>query len=605
MRQVTSIKHLFLLGLLLAAPLYASAYIYQEDFENGLGGWVIDNAFGRGNGFWHLTTACQATMNGHSAATALAYMQDATCNYDTDPDLATQGVATSPDILLPGAIAKTRITLKVKYFLMTEGWVAVDKATIEISQNGGPFAVIARNYGDVPPVRLTDGSGDWLETTLDLTAYAGSSIRLRVGFDTDDEIKNEYPGFYVDDITISALLYYEDFENGLGGFVIDNNFGLGSGMWHLTTFCKAVESGHSQPKALGYMHDVSCTYNNLVMNQGVATSPGIRLPGSLNAPIALKVKYFLGTEQVQGYDWATVEVSQNGGPFSTIAINETGPAGWVRLTDGSGVWQEMTADLTAYAGSIIQLRFGFNTRDTESNDFAGFYVDDIMIYTPPVYYEDFEDGLEDWWIDNAYGNGNGLWHLSTVCQSDLEGHSAVSTLAYAQDATCTYNNGLTHQGIVDSPYIDLSPYPNGTFKLTLKYFLQTEHFAGLDRTTVEISKDGGPFETLAVNYDNIYWPVVLTESPYDWQEMTADISAYAGSEIQLRFGFNTGDSINNDWPGFYVDDITIDSVPCLFTIVGDLNGDCRVNLADVAMLAQNWLLDCLENPGQAGCVLAY
>jgi hypothetical protein len=40
---------------------------------------------------------------------------------------------------------------------------------------------------------------------------------------------------------------------------------------------------------------------------------------------------------------------------------------------------------------------------------------------------------------------------------------------------------------------------------------------------------------------------------------------------------------------------------CPHNPVGDLNGDCRVDTHDFAKMAQNWLVDCTENPDDPSC----
>jgi len=32
--------------------------------------------------------------------------------------------------------------------------------------------------------------------------------------------------------------------------------------------------------------------------------------------------------------------------------------------------------------------------------------------------------------------------------------------------------------------------------------------------------------------------------------------------------------------------------PCVYEVVGDLDGNCRVDFKDLALLADNWLVDC-------------
>jgi hypothetical protein len=41
---------------------------------------------------------------------------------------------------------------------------------------------------------------------------------------------------------------------------------------------------------------------------------------------------------------------------------------------------------------------------------------------------------------------------------------------------------------------------------------------------------------------------------------------------------------------------------CPFDLLGDLNGDCRVDLLDVTLVALNWLLDCEQLPVDPACI---
>jgi len=42
--------------------------------------------------------------------------------------------------------------------------------------------------------------------------------------------------------------------------------------------------------------------------------------------------------------------------------------------------------------------------------------------------------------------------------------------------------------------------------------------------------------------------------------------------------------------------------PCLYTLAGDLNDDCKVDFADFAVMATNWLVDCGLHPTDPACV---
>ena len=41
---------------------------------------------------------------------------------------------------------------------------------------------------------------------------------------------------------------------------------------------------------------------------------------------------------------------------------------------------------------------------------------------------------------------------------------------------------------------------------------------------------------------------------------------------------------------------------CNYSVVGDLDRNCVVDLNDLALIAQNWLLDCEQNPSNPDCI---
>ena len=44
------------------------------------------------------------------------------------------------------------------------------------------------------------------------------------------------------------------------------------------------------------------------------------------------------------------------------------------------------------------------------------------------------------------------------------------------------------------------------------------------------------------------------------------------------------------------------SVPCNYIVSGDLDGNCKVELIDFAMVAAHWLIDCIAEPENPECV---
>ena len=57
---------------------------------------------------------------------------------------------------------------------------------------------------------------EWILETFDLGQYAGEEVLIRFEYVTDDAVN--YPGWFVDNISIPAIGYTTDFENGPDGW---------------------------------------------------------------------------------------------------------------------------------------------------------------------------------------------------------------------------------------------------------------------------------------------------------------------------------------------------------------------------------------------------
>ncbi len=115
------------------------------------------------------------------------------------------------------------------WFDIEEGW---DYTYLEISEDAGQtWTILTTPSGtDYDPAGSAYGwgytgfsgggtSGVWVEETIDLSDYAGQGIQLRFEYVTDLSVNGE--GFLVDDISIPAIGYTEDFEEGDGGWAAE------------------------------------------------------------------------------------------------------------------------------------------------------------------------------------------------------------------------------------------------------------------------------------------------------------------------------------------------------------------------------------------------
>jgi peptidoglycan/xylan/chitin deacetylase (PgdA/CDA1 family) len=159
-----------------------------------------------------------------------------------------------------------------------------------------------------------------------------------------------------------------------------------------------------------------------------------------------------------------------------------------------------------------------------------------------LFYEGFEAGALGWEFTN-------LWHISSdsgcfQCEK-LSGAYAY----YAQG--CNYNTRARTKGTLTSPVVDLQ---GAQFvQIRFDHFRHVEQYAGgdFDRTTLEISFDGGPWTTV--------W---MRSSRHPSPECgTVTIGPFAvpsgATAMRLRFVFDSVDQYYNDFRGWAVDNVTV------------------------------------------------
>lgn len=123
-----------------------------------------------------------------------------------------------------------------------------DYAYLEISSDGGrtwkilegPHSTSENPMGNNLGYGYTGESGGWVEEVVDLTPWAGKEILLRFECITDDAVN--HPGFFLDDISIPEIGYYEDFEGGRGGW-IPNGFVYTDGIVRQRWLLQAAKAG--------------------------------------------------------------------------------------------------------------------------------------------------------------------------------------------------------------------------------------------------------------------------------------------------------------------------------------------------------------------------
>jgi len=176
--------------------------ILDEGLEQGLpSGWSMD-------GLWNITTNCAAGTSCNGGAYAY-FGNTATCTYNTGARAV--GSLNVAQMALPTVPVGGALTLEFCYNLQTESNPLFDKATVHV--NG-------------TEVELLTASATWTTHTIDLAAYAGQSVVIEFRFDTTDGFSNNFRGFQVDGIKVTAEVIdcstcYADCDQSTGPGVLD------------------------------------------------------------------------------------------------------------------------------------------------------------------------------------------------------------------------------------------------------------------------------------------------------------------------------------------------------------------------------------------------
>lgn len=149
---------------------------FFDNFESGANKWTS-------SGLWHFTTRRFNSKN-HG----WWYGQESTRNYNT-------GAANSGGLISPAIYLKntSKPMLSFMSWYNTEYSNSYDKKLVQISVDNGPWV----NLKQISGARKI-----WVREQIDLSSYAGKTIKIRLYFDTVDRLHNKYEGWYIDDVRV-------------------------------------------------------------------------------------------------------------------------------------------------------------------------------------------------------------------------------------------------------------------------------------------------------------------------------------------------------------------------------------------------------------------
>jgi len=507
---------------------------FVEDFETGIGNWAVSN------GIWQVggppawgPMSCYG-VSSQCAATVL----------DGDYPDGIDSRFFTRSLLLPALAADEQIQLRFQHWFALEP--IDDGIVVQVQEQSAPGvwgAWTDLNY------YVQNAGGVWSRTMIDLSAYAGKTVRI--GFLLDNgrfgPVFGAGPGWYLDDVEVhvlkglpKALPFTENFEAGLSGWSVQN------GIWEVGS---VATSGPGQ--CYNASGQCAATVLEGAYPDGVdarLVSPSIRLDMvSAGQEIQLRFQHWFSVEPID--DGIVAQVQE-----------QTAPGVWGSWSDltfytqnSGGVWSRTLLDLTLYAGKTVRLGFLLDNGrfGPVYGAGAGWYIDDVDVrvatdvpMTLP-YHEDFETGLGGWSIQN------GVWQVG---QETNAGPSQCHNNSLQCAATIlggNYPDGVDARLV--SPSIQLDTINTGQ-----EILLRFQHWFSLepldDGIVVQAQEETAP-NTWSGWTDLTYY----TQNSGGWSYPLVDLTAYAGKKIRLGFLLNNGrfGPVYGAGAGWYIDDVDV------------------------------------------------
>lgn len=232
------------------------------------------------------------------------------------------------------------------------------------------------------------------------------------------------------------------------------------------------------------------------------------------------------------------------GPDQTICLGDSTTVGTPAQTGHSYSWSpggQTTAQISVSPSSDTTYTVTATTTCGSAQDSVTVFVDSG---SGGGLDDDFEGSVAGW-------TASGLWHLATNsgCAAPQNGYnSPVNAFYYGQDSSCDYDTGSANSGTLTSPPISGI---TSSSTLSFAYLREVESFSGsFDQTEVEVLHSGGTDTVFALDSSDPS-SAVWTSSG------SISLAAYAGDTIQVRFTFDTGDNVDNDQIGWFIDDVEV------------------------------------------------
>ncbi|MFY0627530.1 MAG: T9SS type A sorting domain-containing protein [Reichenbachiella sp.] len=374
--------------------MVVNEYPYEDDFENGGAGWFGENiVLGQYDSIgWELGTPnpplnASTIQNAHSGSNAWVTVLEGRFKknglyYLYSPKFDLSSNTEDPTLSFHFLNSNNNTSSYVEYSIDEgQSWNQLGSST------SGGINWTQNNSGGNSVWKFSGSKDDWISAQHKLTGLGGeSSVIIRFVLNSINS-GTEGDGLGIDDVNvfydegIASFPYYEDFENGDGGWKAQNRINPGklSGIYgweNETPTDTYLNAAHSGTKSW-ITHRGS---NYLTRAHYDLFSPSYDFSEFENDPILS----FFNNWKIANNDYATVYYSINDGiSWIKLGTSVSGGKNWYNVTSGfqgtSSDWVESAHELTNLAGEgNVRFKVYLISSNTTLVD-EGMAIDDIRI----------------------------------------------------------------------------------------------------------------------------------------------------------------------------------------------------------------------------------
>ena len=432
-KTFTKFAVLFTLLLLNLTLLNAQTY-FSDNFESGLGNWIVG-----GNNWDTLSTTYSSSNH------CITDSRTGNYTYNSDPTITMLTIVNLSNSNFPVLTFWTKFSL-----YENNTWNTFDYAYVEISTNAGFNWTSIRSF--------SRKNRAWSFVQIDLKNYRTNNVKVRFRLSSHNSQGGVDDGLYVDDVSIVEYNTFNPpviipFSDNIGNM---NEWIRGGFNWDTTssTYVSTLFSGLTVERATTiYRSDPTITLSGV-----------LQLSNSSLPALTFWQRYNLYENNTWNtYDYGYVEISRNGG-FTWNTILEISRTNWS--------WHFIQLDLSNYRTDSVKIRFHLSSHNSQGGTADGWYIDDVSIRDLATGVTQIENSIPDKY--SLTQNFPNPFNPSTNIMFDIPKESFVSLKVFdlLGKEYATLVNEYLKPGSYSADW-NASAYPSGVYF----YRLETEGYS--------------------------------------------------------------------------------------------------------------------------------